>query len=493
MAFELTCHRLGDYTVPLAPARPDRAIFDRNRHAYRCLPVSTANAAGWEMLCPSGITIEWDGGPGIDALTITPDDPGDRRFTLSNFAQGIVTFETGWLFRSSPGYGLWAMASPNEPKDGICALSGIIESDWLPYPFTMNWQMTRPGKVRFEAGEPFCFITPTQLQEIQSCQPLEVNIADAPEVQADLAAWTHDRRAFLERLSAGDPDATKTPWRRFYFKGAQAPGAVSPSPDQHINKLRTKAPQKVARDPSPPSTFHLDGVLPAGRPPREVRTAAEAAALGFLLVEDFMAADVCDDLAAFYEAHPEQLGQDQRDPYWNNRIIQFPDVVATDLTRADTMRIALARALEQAAAFYRASTPLYADVLQLVGWREGGFMRVHADNAHPDGTAHPTPHRDFSGLVYLNDDYEGGGLYLPKQNVVVRPRRGMFVSMPGGASHIHGVERVSSGSRYTMPFFITRNRDKASRHLHPETASPLPRLTFTELGSELSFRAPVQA
>ncbi|TAL41631.1 MAG: hypothetical protein EPN91_10125, partial [Salinibacterium sp.] len=334
MPFELTCHRLGDYTVPLAPARPDREIFDRNRHAYRCLPVSTANAAGWEMLCPTGVTIEWDGGPSIDALTITPDDPADRRFALSNFAQGIVTFETGWLFRSSPGYSLWAIASPNQPKDGICALSGIIESDWLPYPFTMNWQLTRPGKVRFEAGEAFCFITPTQLQEIQACEPLELKIGDAPEVQADLAAWTHDRRAFLERLSAGDPDATKTPWRRFYFKGAQAPGAVSPSPEQHINKLRTKAPQLVEREPSPPSTFHVDGVLPSGRSPREVRTAAEAAALGFLLVEDLVAPDVCDDLVAFYEAHPEQLGSDHRDPYWNNRIIQYPDVAQTDVVRA---------------------------------------------------------------------------------------------------------------------------------------------------------------
>ncbi len=28
------------------------------------------------------------------------------------------------------------------------------------FPFTMNWQMTRPGKVRFEKGEPFCFHHP---------------------------------------------------------------------------------------------------------------------------------------------------------------------------------------------------------------------------------------------------------------------------------------------------------------------------------------------
>jgi hypothetical protein len=41
----------------------------------------------------------------------------------------------------------------NSPKDGIAPLTGVIETDWLPYPFTMNWQMTRPGSVRFDKDE----------------------------------------------------------------------------------------------------------------------------------------------------------------------------------------------------------------------------------------------------------------------------------------------------------------------------------------------------
>jgi hypothetical protein len=56
MTFELTCYRLGDYAVPIQPARRERAIFEANRHAYRCLPLTTANAAGWELLCPTGVT-----------------------------------------------------------------------------------------------------------------------------------------------------------------------------------------------------------------------------------------------------------------------------------------------------------------------------------------------------------------------------------------------------------------------------------------------------
>ena len=56
----------------------------------------------------------------------------------------------------------------NRPKDGIAALSGIIETDWSPYSFTMNWMFTRPGTpVRFEKGEPYCHIFPV------SCGALE--------------------------------------------------------------------------------------------------------------------------------------------------------------------------------------------------------------------------------------------------------------------------------------------------------------------------------
>jgi len=44
------------------------------------------------------------------------------------------------------------MGPPNWPKDGVYPLSGLVETDWLPFPFTMNWQMTRAGSVSFSAG-----------------------------------------------------------------------------------------------------------------------------------------------------------------------------------------------------------------------------------------------------------------------------------------------------------------------------------------------------
>lgn len=60
---------------------------------------------------------------------------------------------------------------PNLAKDGIAPLEGVVETDWLSFTFTMNWIFTRPGRVRFEADEPFCFITPVNYRAIEAFEP----------------------------------------------------------------------------------------------------------------------------------------------------------------------------------------------------------------------------------------------------------------------------------------------------------------------------------
>jgi hypothetical protein len=70
-----------------------------------------------------------------------------------DFSRGIVTFHTGYIFRTDASTQLLATGPFNEPEDGLFPLTGIIETNWLPYPFTMNWQLTRPGSFRFAKGE----------------------------------------------------------------------------------------------------------------------------------------------------------------------------------------------------------------------------------------------------------------------------------------------------------------------------------------------------
>ena len=63
---------------------------------------------------------------------------------------------------------------------------------------------------------------------------------------------------------------------------------------------------------------------------------------------------------------------------------------------------------------------------------------------------------------YINDDYEGGELYLSlRSTLAVKPKRGMLVAFTGGFHHEHAVLKVRSGTRLTMLSFITFDRTKA--------------------------------
>lgn len=70
-------------------------------------------------------------------------------------------------------------------------------------------------------------------------------------------------------------------------------------------------------------------------------------------------------------------------------------------------------------------------------------------------------HHDVSLItlnVRLNDDFTGGGTYLPKYNLTVNPRKkGNAIAHPGMITHKHGGRPVDSGTRYILVTF-TKNQ-----------------------------------
>lgn len=53
-------------------------------------------------------------------------------------------------------------------------------------------------------------------------------------------------------------------------------------------------------------------------------------------------------------------------------------------------------------------------------------------------------------IVYLNNDYEGGILYFPDQNIEIKPEPGMMVVFPGNLHFLHGVTKILNNTRYTV-------------------------------------------
>ena len=243
---ELECYKIYNVAPEIVPGRSQREWMDAfpDRHPYRCLPLTMANSTGWEILCPMDIKIIWDGGEHDYSLKLftTGNPAAIPSFADSHFRRGIVTFHTGHLFRTPPGWGLWVSGPPNYFKDGIAPLTGLVETDWLPFPFTMNWQMTRPGEVTFKKGEPFCFIMPFEHGKTEEIQPERKLLASNPELQNDYHAWHQSRGSFLEKLNALDSDTVKAGWQRHYMRGEKVTGDKA---DAHKTKRRLKPPKDV--------------------------------------------------------------------------------------------------------------------------------------------------------------------------------------------------------------------------------------------------------
>jgi hypothetical protein len=252
--------------------------------AYRCLPLNIANAHGWEVLTPCGFEAIWNGGgdPGAVTVTVDPGSPPNSH-PVSLFGQGVITFHMEAIFRTPPGWNLWAGGSPNRQKDGIAPLTGIIETDWSPFTFTMNWRFTRTGcPVRFEVGEPVAFLFPVQRGALERFTPTFAPMDADPETARRFDAWSAARDAFQERMRRTPPNVRSQRWQKHYYRGVTVDGEALV--DDHQSKLRLKPFDRTAA-PHLPQAPSDDSHLPAPAPLTQTSPDAEIAALRLALAK----------------------------------------------------------------------------------------------------------------------------------------------------------------------------------------------------------------
>jgi hypothetical protein len=217
------------------------------RFAYRCLPLNIANTHGWEILCPGGFTARWNGLAAMDAIEIVPDRDTNSAPPISHFGHGVLTLHVSCLFRTDPGFDLFVTGPLNRPKDGIGALSGIVETDWSSYTFTMNWLFTRPNaEVRFERGEPYAHIFPVQRGALEKLEPELRQLSEIPELDNEYKLWTESRNNFNAELDKPGSSAQQSRWQKSYFRGLTPSG--QPTTAVHQSRLRLKEFTSVSKD-----------------------------------------------------------------------------------------------------------------------------------------------------------------------------------------------------------------------------------------------------
>ncbi|KAM4033529.1 prolyl 3-hydroxylase 3 [Anomaloglossus baeobatrachus] len=77
-------------------------------------------------------------------------------------------------------------------------------------------------------------------------------------------------------------------------------------------------------------------------------------------------------------------------------------------------------------------------------------------------------HRDYSGMLYLNDDFLGGDLFFTELDgttlrAEVRPRCGRLVLFSSGGENAHGVHAVTQGRRCAIALWFTGSAEHAEQ------------------------------
>ena len=158
---------------------------------------------------------------------------------------------------------------------------------------------------------------------------------------------------------------------------------------------------------------------------------------GIYSKESFLDKDECDFLIRNWVAeNPDDTSQ------WQNRICW---------SALDSNKGVIEERIVQ---FARQETGLNLSIMDtnIVKWNEGDEMIVHDDL----GEYKEFPNRHFAAIVYLNNDYEGGELMFPEINMGIKAHAGELIVFRGG-SLMHNVNKVISGTRYTLASWLTIN------------------------------------
>jgi len=156
------------------------------------------------------------------------------------------------------------------------------------------------------------------------------------------------------------------------------------------------------------------------------------------------------------ESHVNENGTTVYDAnYWKDRVCTSPSLDKNDPEIRPILQGLFQRLQPIVEEFYKVKvTPTGTTIVR---WLPGQFQNPHADkelHELPDiGMPNDFPYYDLSSLFYLNDDYEGGELYFPLQDVQFKPKKGAAYFFPGDMNYIHGVTEIKGAIRYTCPFF----------------------------------------
>lgn len=167
--------------------------------------------------------------------------------------------------------------------------------------------------------------------------------------------------------------------------------------------------------------------------------------------ENFVEVEDCKAIAHYLKANKK--AEKNKEGFFDNITIPYNKVGNTWVKR----RMSQFRFDATMQAIVSFNKKLYPNYTDLVHWPIGKKMEIHGDSHYLDGREGLFPYRLVSGVLYLNDNYEGGETFFPKQECVIKPKTGKLILFPSDLEYPHGVTEVKSSERFTMPIWFTQN------------------------------------
>jgi hypothetical protein len=191
--------------------------------------MSIATQYGWQLLNPTAVRLEWDGGESPVRII------GTNELVRDLFGAGTFSWQIPYLFRTPKGWDLHVRGPANSPIDGVAPLEAIVETSWSIAPFAMTWVFTRRGSVEFPAGVPFCQISPIPHDNLREWLP---QLRQAPrDILGHARSWFETRRQTISLTSKHKAASQTKHARHQYTRGVSGTG-VEAAADEHATRLR---------------------------------------------------------------------------------------------------------------------------------------------------------------------------------------------------------------------------------------------------------------
>jgi hypothetical protein len=166
---------------------------------------------------------------------------------------------------------------------------------------------------------------------------------------------------------------------------------------------------------------------------------------------------------SFYESYSSTLPQD------NDEIVEeegLPSTIFSDIKNGIISAVASVHNLD-------------LSVINQIGyhtqkWEPGAYARIHSDNTDEYGNSGAFTRSRYAAFLYLNDEFEGGLLRFPSQQISIKPKTGMLAAFDGGFNNMHEVTLISDGVRYTVgSFWDDRTEDAYPQELRDAWAKEM--------------------